>query len=233
VPPTARWSPSPDGSPAGSLSWERWVHAPRQQRARATFERVLDAGARLLAERGYDGFSIVEVCRRAGVAPGTLYDRVDSKELLFLALHDRELERLSAGPIAALRDHGAWARLNTSDLVREVVALLGRHYAAEAALLRVFILRAAVDPRVRDEGAVAAARLEEAAVSLLLTRQRDYPNPDPGRAVRTAYRIVADSLSWRTAFGADFHPSGTETDAEWTARLQEVACNYLLSPGKA
>lgn len=210
--------------------WERWVRAPRQERARATFERVLDAGAGLLVERGYEGFSMAEVCRRAGVAPGTLYGRVEGKDRLFLALHDRELERISRPPLAAAEHPEEWQELGTRELIARVVDLLADHYAAEQALLRVFILRAAVDQQVRDEGSVGLARVEEAMTSILLTRIRDYPHPDPAAAVRAAYRIVVDSLSWRTAFGADFHPSGTESDGAWAARLRDVCTTYLLTP---
>ncbi len=210
--------------------WERWVRAPRQQRARATFERVLDAGAALVADQGYDGFSMTEVCRRAGVAPGTLYERVEGKEALFLAIHDRELARISRQPVARLRDLDRWTSTDTPALVRSVVALLAKHYAAEEPLLRAFILRAAVDTQVRDAGAGAIGALETAVVDLWMTRAADFPHPDAMVAVRTACRIVIDSLSWRTAFGADFHPSGGETNRAWSARLQDVAAHYLLTP---
>jgi AcrR family transcriptional regulator len=208
--------------------WEARVRAPRQRRARMTLERVLDVGAELLRDEGYEGFSITEVCRRAGVSPGTLYERVDGKDDLFLAIHDRELERMVHQPLAVLRDTARWERLESRALVSAVVVLLGNHYAEEHGLLRAFILQAAADPRARNEGASFAAQLEAAVIALLLTRQGDYAHPDPESAVRTTYRIVADTLGWRTAFGVDFHLSGGESDVEWTRRLQDVAVQYLF-----
>lgn len=208
--------------------WERWVRVPRQARARETFERVLDAGAELLAEAGYAGFSMGEVCRRAGVAAGTLYGRVENKDLLFLALHDRELDRITAGSLALLAAQARAAHPDPADLVAAVVDTLARHYAAEQALLRVFILRAAVDPRVRDSGAHHVAALEEAVVALLLTRRDAYRVPDPVDAVRTVSRVVLDSLSWTTAFGSGFHVGAPDSDEERAARLADVAVAYLL-----
>ena len=132
--------------------WERWVRAPRQERARVSFERVLNAAAEVLAEQGYEGFAVAEICRRAAVAPGTLYDRVQDRGALFLAVHDRELDRLTVTMEEALTALVSRTRLSTRRMLDEVVDLLVSQYAEERALLRAFILRAAVDPRVRDEG---------------------------------------------------------------------------------
>jgi AcrR family transcriptional regulator len=207
--------------------WERWVRAPRQERARVTFERVLNAAAEVLAEQGYEGFAVAEVCRRAAVAPGTLYDRVEDRSALFLAVHDRELQRLTVNLEEALTILASRTRLSTRRLLDEVVNLLVSQYAEERALLRTFILRAAVDPRVRDEGKHYVDRLEAATVAVMLTRQRDFRVNDAERAVRTAYRLVVDSLSWRTAFGADFH-GGQMSDEAWAGELREVVRRRLL-----
>src|SRR4249920_2574350 len=70
------------------------LNAPRQQRSAESWERVLVAGAEILAERGYDGFTVSEVCRRAGVTTGSIYARVPSKEALFHVISEREIDRI-------------------------------------------------------------------------------------------------------------------------------------------
>ena len=207
--------------------WERWVRAPRQERARVSFERVLNAAAEVLAEQGYEGFAVAEICRRAAVAPGTLYDRVQDRGALFLAVHDRELDRLTVTMEEALTALVSRTRLSTRRMLDEVVDLLVSQYAEERALLRAFILRAAVDPRVRDEGKHYVDRLETATLAVMLTRSADFTVDDAERAARTAYRLVMDSLSWRTAFGADFH-GGQMTDDAWAGELREVVRRRLL-----
>ena len=122
------------------------MRAPQQRRARETLERVLDEGAKLLSEEGYDGFSITEVCRRASVSPGALYDRVDGKSALFQAIHRRELERMTDQFLMILADDSPWGDIDSETLVRNVVRAVGRHYEQERGLLRAFILRAAADP---------------------------------------------------------------------------------------
>ena len=61
------------------------IRLPQQTRSKEAWERVLDAGAQIIADYGYDGFTIASVCERAGVAPRFIYDRVNDKETLFLA----------------------------------------------------------------------------------------------------------------------------------------------------
>ncbi|MFA9444833.1 TetR/AcrR family transcriptional regulator [Egicoccus sp. AB-alg6-2] len=62
-----------------------------EQRAR-TREELLDAAARVFAERGYHAASVDLVADAAGYTKGAVYSNFDSKEDLFLALLDRRIE---------------------------------------------------------------------------------------------------------------------------------------------
>jgi len=53
---------------------------PKQDRSRASFERVLDAATALLAERGYSEFTLQELSRRSKVSIGSIYCRVSGKD---------------------------------------------------------------------------------------------------------------------------------------------------------
>src|SRR5690348_13601393 len=72
------------------------IRPPRQRRSRESLARVLDAGAELLKDVGYDGFTLQEVSRRAGVSIGAIYGRAANKDALILAIHEREMERMAA-----------------------------------------------------------------------------------------------------------------------------------------
>ncbi|MFO0600910.1 MAG: TetR/AcrR family transcriptional regulator [Myxococcaceae bacterium] len=63
--------------------------SPTQARARALVDAVLEAGSRILIERGYQGLSMQQVARRAGVSPGSLYQYFPDKPALVAALIDR------------------------------------------------------------------------------------------------------------------------------------------------
>src|SRR3546814_15039022 len=74
------------------------VRAPRQQRTREQWRRILDAGVALLEEGGYDAFTIPALCDRAGVPPRALYARTDSKDALFLAVYEHGIARVTSDP---------------------------------------------------------------------------------------------------------------------------------------
>jgi AcrR family transcriptional regulator len=202
------------------------VRPPLQSRSRRTFDRVLDVGAQLLAERGYDGFSISEVCRLARVSPGSLYTRVDGIRSLFMAIHRREMDRILAE--RSVFEVGArWDRLDTNEFVREVIRELCAVYARNAGLLRAFIIEAARDDELRAQGSAATARYQQAIVDLLATRADEFrPMPDPHAAIVAICQVIADSLSFRTAMGQDF--GNAAGGVQWVEQLAEFAAASLL-----
>jgi AcrR family transcriptional regulator len=78
------------------------LRPPMQNRSRETLERVLEAGERLLIEKGWDGFTVQEVSRRAKVSIGSIYARAPSKEALLLAIYDRATDRMAEENDASL-----------------------------------------------------------------------------------------------------------------------------------
>lgn len=69
---------------------------PRQRRAQATVEVILDAAAQVLVARGPTGFTTNHVAERAGVSVGTVYQYYPNKAALLLQLHVREGRRTVA-----------------------------------------------------------------------------------------------------------------------------------------
>ncbi|MCV7224520.1 TetR/AcrR family transcriptional regulator [Mycolicibacterium komossense] len=65
--------------------------APRQQRSRETYERVLDVAAEIFAECGYTGTTTNRVAEAAGISIGTLYHYIADKDALLYALAERHL----------------------------------------------------------------------------------------------------------------------------------------------
>ena len=65
---------------------------PRQQRSRQMVERLLDATARTLAERGLDNTTTNHIAENAGVSVGSLYQYFPDKEALVEALLERVIQ---------------------------------------------------------------------------------------------------------------------------------------------
>jgi TetR/AcrR family transcriptional regulator len=142
VPPPAL--ASPDGEPASS---------PKRNAA-ATRLRILDAGEREFAARGFAGARLREIGDTAGVQPALIHHYFTDKQGLYRAVLDRALEPTSTE---------SWTLLSTrnglEDLLTGFIDLLLRFYAANMNLISI----------LRHE-AVA-----ESTVLADLTRQRTLP----------------------------------------------------------
>lgn len=108
--------------------------APRQARSRATVEAVIEAGARILSQEGWAGFTTNKVAEAAGVSIGSLYQYFPEKIALVDAVRRRHLEESLAavrGASAPDKPLAAFAE----DLVDAIVAAHQTHPGLHRALL--------------------------------------------------------------------------------------------------
>ncbi len=68
---------------------------PRQQRSRFTVDAILEAGTRILRERGYAALTTNQVAALAGVSIGSLYGFFPNREAILLAIVRRSLATLA------------------------------------------------------------------------------------------------------------------------------------------
>lgn len=86
---------------------EAWARAlARHDAGPDARDAVVGAAAELFGRRGYADVSIAEVAEAAGVAKGTLYHHVSSKEDLFFAAVDAAVAAALARFAAAADEHG-------------------------------------------------------------------------------------------------------------------------------
>jgi AcrR family transcriptional regulator len=81
---------------------ERRRVSPRQARAQASVEAVVEAAAQVLEASGEDGFNTNAVAERAGVSIGTLYRYFPDKQAILLALAKGEKAVVDAKVMASL-----------------------------------------------------------------------------------------------------------------------------------
>jgi AcrR family transcriptional regulator len=77
---------------------------PRQQRSATTFEAIVEAAARILAEDGPRRLTTNRIAERAGVSVGSLYQYFPNRLAIVRALVERELERAERTRPPALAD---------------------------------------------------------------------------------------------------------------------------------
>jgi len=155
---------SPVGSSVSSGSGVRGTSgtATRQHlsaRQADTVDRLTDAGVEELREHGYDGLTVRNVARRAGVAPATAYTYFASKDHLVAEVFWRRLRQLPVPPVDRRRAAPARVGLALADVGMLVADEPELAAACTTALL-------ATDPevgRLRDAiGAHVHVRLSDA-----------------------------------------------------------------------
>lgn len=80
------------------------MRAPTQKRGEVTRDRLLDEAEKLFAEHGFDGVSVRDITRAAGVDVALANYHFGSKEKLFDAVFQRRAEAVNARRIVLLED---------------------------------------------------------------------------------------------------------------------------------
>jgi AcrR family transcriptional regulator len=110
---------------------------PRQSRSRTTFDAIVEASARLLAEGGLAAVTTNAVAARAGVSIGSLYEFFPNREAILAVLTVRRLAALRAGVESAIGKARALERRDAVYfLIERIVAQVSRERALFRAMLR-------------------------------------------------------------------------------------------------
>jgi AcrR family transcriptional regulator len=202
------------------------IRPPRQARTQQAWNRVLNSGVEILEEGGYDAFTIAAVCERARVPPRALYDRVTSKDALFLAVYEHGMARVAADH-APFANDSLWEGLGPAATIGQAVRLVMTIFDHHAALLRAVVLLPSAHPEVLRRGAHHTQQLRELYV------QRCRPavsgqHADPATAAGASFDAVFASAVFRTAYGPSFLRSGQDAD-DHAARLAEMQAAYLIA----
>jgi AcrR family transcriptional regulator len=204
------------------------IRPPLQRRSQESLERVLQAGLELLQEVGFEGFTLQEVSRRAGVSIGSIYARAASKDALILAIYEREMERLAAEN-ARLEQASDRAGLGPRELIETLVREMAQTMLGNASVLRVFMHRSVVDAEIRRRGAERSHEVARAFEGALLAHRAELRHADPELAVDVAYRFVYCALARRITHGPRFESERELSDDACVRELATAAADYLLS----
>lgn len=192
---------------------------PRQERARATVEAVLEAAAQVLEAKGLKGATTNAIAERAGVSVGSLYQYFPDKGSLVLALYERHVTQLEKAMAARFQEaEGRPLTEAVSHLIQGLVA----HYQARPALQRVLVEEV---PHLHGEARTRAAEASiRGCVQGFLEARRaelDHPRPDLAASVIVA---TVEALTHAAA------REGRLLEAELLPELDRLVLAYL-KPG--
>jgi AcrR family transcriptional regulator len=218
---------------AQGASSDSALRPPQQNRSRASLDRVLQAGQELLVEKGFDGFTVQEVSKRAKVSIGSIYARAPNKDALVFAVYDHAVAELR-DERQAFDDPTRWEGLSFDALVRAAVRECAETMFRHEDVLRIIMTRAAIDQGVRERGAQQIYDVARQWEEVVLARRDEIAHPDPELAVEIAFRMFYATLVRRISFGSDFGAymkiDGDETLIE---EMGAAVTAYLTVPSAA
>ncbi len=127
-------------------------------------DQIIAAGLACFASSGYHATTMADVAEQAGVSKGTPYLYFDSKQALFLAMHERwdcDAGQRANAAIASLPDR---ERESPRAVLRAVAAAVAAHVLAESQTCRVLMearALAAYEPVIAAAVRAADARTHE------------------------------------------------------------------------
>ena len=207
-------------------------------------EQIIAAGRACFARSGYHATTMADVATQAGVSKGTPYLYFDSKEALFLALHEEwdcgAGQRVNAA-IAALPDG---ERRSPRAVLCAVAASIAAHVVAESETCRVLMearALAAHEPAIAAAVRAADDRAHRQLEDLIAAgiRAGEWPHDtEPALAARlftaglyglmAQWHLAPGSFSWAAAAaalagGPAPGSSGTETGSCAAGKRAAVA----------
>lgn len=128
---------------------------PRQARAQATVDAILQASAHILVGQGFEGFNTNAVAERAGVSVGSLYQYFPNKEAIIAEMVRAKRARLLHGLQAA---ELAYRDSALPEALAALVAATIAHQKGWPQLSQALDRAAALVP-LSEEGAVLTAAI--------------------------------------------------------------------------
>lgn len=187
--------------------------APRGTHADSRAPLVLDAAAALFCRQGYEGTSVRDIARAAGMLPGSLYCHFPTKEDLLVAVYLRGVEQICAAVDAAARRHDdPWDRLEAACVAHLEAILRDDDYARVVVRVRPGDVPAAADRLIAQRDRYEA--LWSTLVAAL---------PMPRRSDRSALRLMLlGALNWsQTWYRADGGSSPRALARQFIALLRQ------------
>ncbi len=186
-------------------------------------DSLTDVALRVFAERGFDGASMDDVARAAGITKAAIYHHAKGKE----ALLERGLSRALAALFAALDEPGA-TQGRAIDRLRYIVRRVVEIAIAVLPELTVLV-------RVRgnaevERAALARRRAFDARVTAIVREAQaagDFdPDADAGLVVRLTFGMCNSIVDW-------YRPSGRFRSAEIAeAVVRAIFDGYARSAGR-
>jgi AcrR family transcriptional regulator len=192
---------------------------PQQDRSRRALQKVLSAAESVLADKGFDDFTMTAVAEQADVSIGAIYRRFEGRDQLLDAVWSQLLTRMQEDLATALNA----AEPTLAGVVRALVRASVADLSNNRAFPYLYGPSLALTPRVHDAIATRRRLFLEAVHPHLGEVRRS----DPRVAVLVVQQMVTGSTVHRASQGI-----GVEDGLSWgqfADQLEDLALAYLMT----
>jgi len=193
---------------------------PRQARSQATVEAVIEAGARILSQQGWKGFTTNKVAEAAGVSVGSFYQYFPDKLSLVSAIRRRHVN----DSLAAVK--GALEATRPADFVALLVANLIAAHRTHPGLHRVLLDEAPGLEAYRDQN----SEIEAQYLALFTKAASVFRSRDDAASDEIVGLMISDAVDGIIHNGARRGMLGSRQLSDELARM--IRC-YLGSSADA
>ncbi len=200
---------------------------PKQDRSRASLERLLKASVDLLTSKGYADFTLNEVSKLSKVSIGSIYNRFNGKEDLIRQVQQHQILRMDA-ETALLINNIRRKDLKLRELVPDIIHGFADFLANNRKILRALMEIAIIDEVVAQTGRKHLSQSLTDFEKLLMECKDEITQPDPERAIHVIFQIIYSSLARHLGLGT---VDASLEDGDWKTLvndLSNISLHYLM-----
>ncbi len=204
----------------------RWVRSGQQSRSQKTQEKLLEAAAELLGDKGVEATSVADVATRANCSVGSVYHHFRDKQTLLYAVFDRMCEELRATTEAAIAPE-RWEGASVADIMRDYVTFALETGRDRPKFKRAGYAVAQNDVALQERLLEIYRVLHDGINGLLRSRSNEIGHPDPELAIEFVQQQLSSMVRTRLEDEASFMKMSARSDAEFVHELLVSVCTYL------
>lgn len=192
---------------------------PRQARAAATLDAIVEAAAQLLRKEGEEAVTTARVAERAGVSIGSIYQYFPNRDAILVALIRREREAIGA---EVARKIAEIEPQSGEEIVRAIIATLVAAFRPRRKRRKLVAMMAALSADRDDSGVVLRDRIGD----LIVAVSRRYPDMTSRPLTPTAAYVLTRAVLGAIR-SAVVENAKILDDPEFEDELCRLASGYL------
>lgn len=208
------------------------VHPVKQNRSRATLQRLLDAAEAALNSGGLEAATVPDIASRAGMSVGVVYRRFRDKDALLRAVFERFFTKARDSNRAAL-NAANWSQCGVAEIVASIITGMVGAYRSRKGLLRALVIYIEThgDQRFRRRANDLMNATFSDVIALLTdrSRRREIRHEHPQAAIELMLVMVGSTLR-RVILDGHAVAFEAASDSSFVAELTSACLAYLGVP---